>query len=191
MRKVYMLGLILLISLVPGVMAYLPFGPVQQQQPSPFSYPSPFVYQHAYVTQIYNGMVMPGTLPPALFLLSGDEVYVAVSSSVPVNIYTMGPGDYSNYMLGSGFSYYPELSARGVTSWGYVVQVRNPAEWYVVVDSPYLGEAPILTILRGSEYSDSQHLAGYKQAVNWQGSQMDRFGEWYAHTFDPGSFSYG
>lgn len=189
MKKIYVLGLILL-SLVPGTMAYLPAGPVYQQ-PSPFSYPSPFVYQHAYITPIYNGVIMPGMLPPALFLAPGDEVYVGVSSSVPVNVYTMGSWDYSNYWVGSGLSYYPELSALGVTSWGYTVQVATPAEWYVVVESPYMGEAPILTILRGSDYSDSQHLAEYKQTVDWQGKQMDRFADWYKNTFDPGSFSYG
>ncbi len=184
MRNVYLLGLILLAILIPGAMAYQPIGPVQQQ-------PSPFMYQHAYITPIYNDMIVPGMLPPPLFLFPGDEVYVAVSSSTPVNIYTMGPGDYSNYMMGSVFSYYPELSAQGVTSWGSVVQVPGAVELYVVVEPLYAGEMPVLTILRGSDYSDDQHLTGYQQTVDWQGEQMDRFVKWYQRTFDPGGFSYG
>ena len=94
-------------------------------------------------------------------------------------------------MMDSGFSYYPELSAQGVTSWGYVVQITSPMELYIVVEPLYMGEMPVLTILRGSDYSDDQHLTGYKQTIDWQGKQMDQFVDWYARTFDPDSFSYG
>lgn len=184
MKKLYALGLILLTGLIPGAMAYQPVGLVQQQ-------PSPFMYQHAYITPIYDSMIMPGMLPPPLFLLPGDELYIAVSSSTPVNIYTMGPRDYSNYMMGSGFFYYAELSAQGVTNWGYTSQALGAVELYVVVEPLYAGEMPVLTILRGSDYSDNQHLTGYRQTVNQQGERMDRFAEWYARTFDPDSFSYG
>lgn len=186
MKGMHVLGVsLLLASLVAGTMAYQPIGQPQQLQTSPFVNP------HTYVTQIYNGQFAYGTLPPPIFLMPGDELYVAVSSSSPVNIYTTDVAGYTNYMMGSGFNYLLDLSATGVTDWGYTVQARDYVELYVVVIPQYQGEMPILTVIRGSEYMDDQHLQGYRQRVNQQGAQIDDFVEWYQNTFDPDSFSYG
>ena len=185
MKLIYMLGIMLLASIVACTMAFPSTGQMQQLQTSPFANP------HTYLTTIYNSQIMYGTLPPAINLIPGDELYVAVNAQTPVNVYTTDASGYANYMAGSSFNYYPEFSARGVTSWAYTAQANSNAELYVVVQPQYQGELPMLTVIRGSEYTDDQHLSAYRQTVQQQGQQIDSFIDWYQSTFDPDSFSYG